>query len=109
VRFLEPKEDDPRASQPGDLECRYILRCDISVVLILTEVGFWTEQWLDVSGSKTGEGSKLWLVFVRKDERLTGFEEDPSGGRGTEGCVDEGPGCPEPGESVEGRTSEEVC
>jgi len=109
VRFLEPKEDDPRAPQSGDLECRYISRCDISVVLTLTEVGFGTEQWLDFSSSKTGEGSKLWLVFMRNDERLAGFEEDPSGGRGTEGCVDEGLGCPEPGESVERRTSEEIC
>jgi len=107
--FLESKEDDPRASQPSDLECRCTLRCDISVVLILTEVRLGTEQRFDVSGSETGEGSMLWPIFVRKDKRLTGFEEDPSRGRRTEGCVDEDLGCPEPGESVEGRTSEEVC
>lgn len=109
MRFLESKENDPRASQPGDLECRCILRCDISFELTLTEVRFGTEQWLDVNGSETGEGPKLWLVFVRKDERLTGLEEDPSRRRRTEGCVDKDLGCPEPGESVEGRTSEKVC
>ena len=84
------------------------MRCNVSVVLRLTEIRFGAEQRFDVSGSETGEGSELWLVIVRKDERLTGLEKDPSSGRRTEDCVDKDLRCSEPGESVEGRTPEEV-
>ena len=82
--------------------------CSVPVVLRLTEIRFGAEQRFDVSSSETGEGSELWSVIVRKDERFTGLEEDPSGGRRTEDCVDEDLRCSEPGESVEGRTPEEV-
>lgn len=106
--FFQSKEDYLRTSQPGDLEHRYTLGCDLPVVLGLTEVRFGTEQLLDVSGGETGEGFEFWLVFVRNDERFTGLEEDPSCGRRTKDCVDEDLGWSEPGEPVEGRASEEV-
>ena len=76
--------------------------------MTLAEIRFGAKEWLDVSGGETGEGSGLRLIFVGNEERLTGLEEDPSCGRRTEGCVDENLGCPEPGESVEGGSSEEV-
>ena len=57
--FLQSEEDDLRASQPCDFECRYTMRCGISVVLTLAEIGFWTEERLDISGGKAGERLKL--------------------------------------------------
>jgi len=106
--FLQSEEDDLWTSQPGHLECGHAIRCDFSVVLALAEIRFEAKQRLDVSGGETGKRSELWLVFVGNDERLAGLEEDPPGRRRVEDGVDETLGCPEPGESVEGGTSEEV-
>jgi len=106
--FFQSKEDDLRTSQPGHLQCGHAIGSDLAVVLTLAEIRFGTKKRLDVSGSKAGEGSELRLVFAGDEERLTGLEEDPSCSRRAEGCVDENLGCPEPGESVEGRSSKEV-
>lgn len=84
------------------------MRCDFSLVLALAEVRFGAEQWDDISGSETGEGYNLWLVFRRKGEGFSGAEEEPSRGRRTKDGVDEDLGCPEPREPVQGRASEEV-
>ena len=108
LRFFQSEKDYPGTSQPGHLECGYAIGCDLSVALALAEMRFWTKKRLDVSGGETGEGSELWLFFVGNEERLAGLEEDPSCRRRADGCVDETLGRPEPGESVEGRTSEEV-
>ena len=74
----------------------------------MAEIRFGTKKRLDVSGGEAGEGSDLRLVLVGNEERLPGLEEDPPCSRRAEGCVDENLGCPKPGESVEGRSSEEV-
>ena len=84
------------------------MRCGVSVVLALAEIRLGAKEWLDVSGCEPSEGPKLWLVVAGKDEGLAGFEEDPACRGRTEDCVDEDLGCPEPGESIEGRASEEV-
>jgi len=106
--FFQSEEDDLWTFQPGHLERGYTIGCDISVVLTLTEIRFEAKERLDVSGGEAGEGSDLRLVFVGDKERLTGLEEDPACSRRAEGCVDENLGRPEPGESVERRSSEEV-
>jgi hypothetical protein len=108
VGFLQPEEEDLWASQPGDLECRYATRCDISVGLILAEIRLWTKQRLDISGGEAGQGWMLWLVRVGNNERLARLEEDPARGGRTEDRVDKDLGRSEPGESVEGGTSKEV-
>jgi hypothetical protein len=92
MRFLQSKEDDLPGLSTWRPRAQIYLGCDISVVLTLAEIRFGAEQWLDVSGSETGEGSKLWLVFVRKDERFTGLEEDPSCGRENGGLRRQRPG-----------------
>ena len=71
LRFFQSKEDDLRTSQPGHLECRYAIRCDLSVDLTLTEIRFRAKERLDISGGEAGEGSGLRLVFVGNEERLT--------------------------------------
>ena len=77
-------------------------------MLSLTEIGFVTKQWLDVSGGETGKRLSIRLVVVRVYQRVTGPKEDPPCGRRMEDCIDEYLGRSEPGQPVERRTAEEV-